>query len=634
MTDYNKLTVANLRGLLKDRGIPSTGLTRKAQIIEKLEEYDQVDPSALAEAEGTPAVAQPEAEDQAVDTHDQAPPPEESTSEPIQPSPEPAPSANPTESTPPVDASATKQPEEQSIPAEQSAPEPAADVSDTASAHRDGADNDEPAAADPAKLPQPEPQTNAENSTILERTPSPDPNEKLSIEKPDLAPIPEHSANVSLEASRLNSEELEADRRKRKRRSPSPDPSTTDVKAKKPRQSEDGAPDVYLKEDRDIVMDQRPLEGEGPKEDANGVDEVGSKEEAPVPESSKLEEAPAEDSRPPIESKARGPRYKDLIQPSIAQESPSALVDDRLIAPALHPATPALYIRNFMRPLRPDPLRAHLVSLATPPSSEPDSSIITHIFLDSMKTHAFVLFTSTTAASRVRASLHGSVWPPERNRQELWVDFVPEDKARSWIKDEESAISAEKEARAAGKPIPTKRFEVVYSDTPDSGTQAIFQEVGSGAPVNAPRGPRADARRMDQEAPPAPQDPQAKQDLGQSFQTLDTLFQSTTTKPKLYYLPVDDETSKLRLDELYNETARDWHPEDRVKGRGARFSRLDQKATFSFDSEDRIVEVGGDFGPWAEDRGEFRGRGRGGYRGGFRSDGFRGRYGGVGWRGG
>src|SRR5689334_19370190 len=41
MTDYNKQTVAQLRTLLKDRGIPSTGLTRKAQIIEKLEEVDQ-----------------------------------------------------------------------------------------------------------------------------------------------------------------------------------------------------------------------------------------------------------------------------------------------------------------------------------------------------------------------------------------------------------------------------------------------------------------------------------------------------------------------------------------------------------------------------------------------------------------
>jgi hypothetical protein len=38
MADYNKQTVAQLKKLLKDRGIPSTGLTRKAQIVEKVGE--------------------------------------------------------------------------------------------------------------------------------------------------------------------------------------------------------------------------------------------------------------------------------------------------------------------------------------------------------------------------------------------------------------------------------------------------------------------------------------------------------------------------------------------------------------------------------------------------------------------
>ncbi|THZ32479.1 hypothetical protein D6C89_00268 [Aureobasidium pullulans] len=41
MTDYEEKTVAVLRQELKERGIPSTGLTRKAQIIEKLEEDDE-----------------------------------------------------------------------------------------------------------------------------------------------------------------------------------------------------------------------------------------------------------------------------------------------------------------------------------------------------------------------------------------------------------------------------------------------------------------------------------------------------------------------------------------------------------------------------------------------------------------
>lgn len=56
MADYNKQTVAQLRQILKDRGIPSTGLTRKAQIIEKLEEADGALETSNASTEPTPQV--------------------------------------------------------------------------------------------------------------------------------------------------------------------------------------------------------------------------------------------------------------------------------------------------------------------------------------------------------------------------------------------------------------------------------------------------------------------------------------------------------------------------------------------------------------------------------------------------
>jgi hypothetical protein len=62
MADYNKQTVAQLRQLLKDRGIPSTGLTRKAQIVEKLEEADSADAGAQ-EAGDAPADAATEAQE-------------------------------------------------------------------------------------------------------------------------------------------------------------------------------------------------------------------------------------------------------------------------------------------------------------------------------------------------------------------------------------------------------------------------------------------------------------------------------------------------------------------------------------------------------------------------------------------
>jgi len=63
MTAYSDQTVANLRQLLKERGIPSTGLTRKAQIVERLEEWDQTnneESEAEREVEGSRAATPPE----------------------------------------------------------------------------------------------------------------------------------------------------------------------------------------------------------------------------------------------------------------------------------------------------------------------------------------------------------------------------------------------------------------------------------------------------------------------------------------------------------------------------------------------------------------------------------------------
>jgi hypothetical protein len=439
-------------------------------------------------------------------------------------------------------------------------------------------------AAEALRLAQPEAEApkGLQDTAMEVETPSPAPNERDTVERPELLPIPERS---TAETSRLNTEELEADTRKRKRRSNSPDLTTKEILAKKPRSSQESAPDVHLKEDNDVVMEQRHPEG-----------------------------SPSDPKR---EKKENVSRYKDLVQPT-SDMPPDALNDDRPTIPAIHPVTSALYIRNLMRPLRPEPLRAHLTSLASPPSSSPDPSIITALFLDNMRTHALALFTSTTAASRVRASLHGSIWPPEGNRKELWVDFVPDSRVKEWIQTEEDALAAEKEARASGRPMTAKRFEVVYTEGAD-GIEAVHQEVGSGAPVNAPRGPRGsvDDRRPSNAPAPLPTAPteELKKDSSASFKTLHDLFESTAAKPQLFYLPVSDSIVETRLKEFELETSRDWNPEAVRKGRGM---KAEVKYRYTFDEDDRIVEAGEDRGPWAEDlRGGRSGfRGRGGWRGG------------------
>ncbi|KAI4713284.1 hypothetical protein J4E89_002263 [Alternaria sp. Ai002NY15] len=657
MTDYSKQTVAQLRQVLKDRSIPSTGLTRKAQIIEKLQEADLAAETPSAPDEGTESAdAPPDAVEQAntevgddTATKEHVPGPAlseaggmrtMSASPPLdadpsleaeQPTreaepesvPVPAATTNSLPETishidsdipPPDEIKAIERPAEDTTNAEEpgsiqpagvfNAPPADADdvVGPTVTEPTDTevgdvkkvevAEGELPDAPGPAaealRLAQPTSglPEDLQDTSMDAKTASPVSNEQQSVENPELLTVPEPSTT---ETSRLNTEEVETDSKKRKRRSDTPEMADQEIKAKKHRPSQEPAPGVHLQEDEDTVMEQRRSEEEtaplanGNPSETNDTRSIPAGEDPPVIET---------DTR--REKKEKASRYKDLMKSNADDTPQEALTDDRPTVPALHPVTSALYIRNFMRPLRLEPLRAHLISLASPPSTSPDPTIVETLFLDVLKSHALVLFSTKTAASRVRASLHGSIWPPEGNRKELWVDFVPDEHVKDWIKEEEDAAAAEKDARANKRSHNPKRFEVVYPESSDGSVVAVFQEVGSGAPANAPRGPRAsaDARMPSIQQAPAPLVPTAsskdtRQNTEASFKTLHDLFSSTEAKPQLFYLPVSDDISDLRLKELDAETSRDWAPGQTRKGRGI---KTEMKYKYSFDDDDRVVE--------------------------------------------
>lgn len=653
MTTYSKETVATLRQLLKDRSIPSTGLTRKAQIVEKLEEWDSDNAPQLdetGEAAGTSTVsmynsvglANVDAEAVIEQASDEIPKLDDQATEAKSSAAE---GPETTTSAPDVVQPIVETPEA----AETRAPESMEPTIVPEAQNETGADNSlmkspQPASetAEQAQIPTDSHATDFARANV---TPSPSPDEKPSIEKPELLPIPERSTTTTTDPSRLNTEELEADTRKRKRRSLTPELSAQEVRAKKPRPSEDAVHGIAPVVDEDTVMDQPPPEEalEEPSETQKEIStrvlgEEATKEhqqaDSKEPDTDVHIPPPRHSPTPPVRAEIqskKNDRHHDALKTasSTPKNEPEDLPeDDRSVSPALHPATPALYIRNFMRPLRPDQLQTHLVSLASPPGTDPDPKVVVRLYIDNIRTHAFVRFATTTAASRVRASLHDTIWPPEGNRKALWVDFVPDTSCARWIDVEEAGHTAEREARKEGLPIPANKFEVVYLPQEDgSSYKAVFQEVGAGAAAfNPPKGPR----RGSQQVLPTPtlQDvPQeTRQTAEQSFKTLDELFSSTTAKPKLYFLAVSDERADARRQDLKLETSRDWEPEEKRKGRGIQASHLDQKLRFTFDDKDRVVEAGGDFGPWAAPS-NFAPRGRGGA-------GYRGRGRGGGWRSG
>lgn len=653
MSDYDKLTVVKLRDELVKRGLPKSGL--KAALVNRLIEADaQTTQAPVAppaqELESTPDKNEavitgvfppppPQAQNQLErgEPEDHAPqPPEIKDGETIELETQETVGTNSKEfeeSSEEEDKTGNIPNENQIAPSEQTPPQATAVIREGTVAPPGEPMGEEIVKADTA------------NETLRPSAQTPELGDVLPETNPsvlEIAPSTAESTQTS-----LSREEVQEDRNKRKRRSQSPIPSSIETSQKRAR-AEDGRPLVKLPEDTDMTDAPDP-ENEhsvvaGPVKDVpasvsvelqtNGHVQPHSSEshilkKSLLPGSIEIQESQSRDgndekemplqptiAQSPVKPSPSDTRFKNLFTSSKRAGSSHRQAfhsdnEDRAVSAALHPATPALYIRDFMRPLQPGNLKDRLIALATPPDSTPSAEIISDFFLDSIRTHCLVGFDSTSAASRVRSGLHNRVWPDERTRKPLWVDFVPEEKIKKWIEVETEAASS----RGQGG----KRWEVVYEEE-DNEMKAYLQEAGlnSSAPRRRSSIPlRAEAGQGVQGAPSGPRnrdtEPRnlsmtSKPENGKGFQALDDLFKSTTAKPKLYYQPVQKDIVQRRTDKLAAA---------RGGGRGHEMKR------YTFE-EDVIVDRGPEFG--------MRGRGGHGGRGGGYQGGYRGR-GGGGYRG-
>ncbi|MDI1492208.1 MAG: hypothetical protein OHK93_003420 [Ramalina farinacea] len=652
MSDYSKLTVAKLKDELDKRKLPKTGL--KAALVQRLEEADaQAEPTQTAPTSGIED--QPE---EAPDTYnDQV----QDGSLAVQEDPQPG---------EPMGGVAVESDEQATDPlTNQVEAVIAAPTNQVAQEPRPNAEQSQRTAEPPStgQATSQAPPSTATSDILpgnLTQNASRENTFDAHLPTPILTQNDERDTRASVVSTQasIGPEEMAEDSRKRKRRSQSPAPSSMETsKRLRAEDATDLRPEVNLPEDYSSSQNATT----GPSQEGHSSQNlVNGNGEATPPETSSMEDvAPTQETAMPSkdvvvppqevdversgsgaesgepvqqtsllaeetsnkESPHKSPtpdkRFKSLAAPSsesklqLTSESDLPTND---ISPSTHPATSALYIRNLMRPLNPASFKSHLISLARPPSSSPNASsasdIITTLHIDSIRTHALILFSDIAAASRVRASLHDRPWPVERDRKPLWIDFVPEDKVSKWIEVETSQTGSG--ARGGSN----TRWEVVY-ETEDDGVETYLQEVGAAGAAATSRpsrdsqsGPSAAAAA----APPAPLIKQAAE--SKEFKALDDLFSSTAAKPKLYYLPVERSIVEKRLALL-----------DEGKGGG----RGDEMLRYSFE-DGIIVEKGPEFGRgFRGARGGRRGGGYGDVYSGRGSGGGRGRVGdGGGFRGG
>ncbi|KAL1962566.1 hypothetical protein VTN77DRAFT_9359 [Rasamsonia byssochlamydoides] len=592
MADYGKWKVTDLKAELKRRGIPQTGLRLKQDFIDKLLELDAVAQGGEATGDGAPAQ----------DTDDQE------GGEQIQAEESVPTQQHESESQQTNDVTQSQQ-EEPTEAGEklQSSLEEAAPVKDSVvdTEAEKQAVNDEAA-------PQPDERVTSEPPAEVTHAGR----DATEFEKPEAEETaavsqPSAKATTSHEPPMPAISELVDDIRKRKRRSQSPPPSSETIKKAK---LDNENPRVILKED--VGAENLPQRSAGLDDHQTAALDNSHTDPAEAVADSDLQRSKTDVDDPNMDGETRrislfqaernkgtapaatrqDPRFKDLFSSTQelrrpASPGPTAGIDedeDRQVEPALHPATSAIYIRNFMRPLQPVTLKNYLISLASPAGASPNPDIILDFFLDPIKTHGFVHFANVSAASRVRSALHGTVWPNERDRKPLWVDFVPEDKLREWIR-----IEQESEPRGRGGP----RWEVVYDRT-ENGVEAVLRESQTVTTAPAP----SRGRDVGQTAPRAPPGPRRNIDMdlrrggqasgasrprgGEGFKALDERFLSTKTKPKLYYLPVPKDVAERRLDQ-FATLARNG-PRPRRGG--------DEMRRITFEDGDVFVDNGPEYG--------------------------------------
>ncbi|OCT50349.1 SAP domain protein [Cladophialophora carrionii] len=459
----------------------------------------------------------------------------------------------------------------------------------------------------------------------------------VSSPKPAVSSTPQPSQLPSDSSTPLTSQippsDLAEDQKNRRKRSATPIPSAEEVARKKMR----------LSEEANERKAQEALEQmEGATEFSKDIRMEHTDVGLPAVSAKQTDVSAAATEPPASQGSTLVPLEARKMTPSRSPSRSRSPSEDRDVPPAIHPATSSLYISRLKRPIQPQAFRSHIISKTKTRSSD-DSDPITAFYLDNIKSHAFISFTSVSAASRVRSAMHGVRYPEEGSREPLFVDYVPDDKVQSWIDQEtESGFGR---GGSSGRRV----FEVVYEDRGD-GVEAIFQEVDTTkprAPLEPSRGSRLsferqqlgsapapagvhpdraglvsrDDRGRDRDRPRAPAPPSgpknASSDPGRGFKALDELFNSTTTKPKLYYKPVPPSVAADRL--------------GMFRGLHSRYAELGRTGDegvkrYSFEkSKDREewVDKGPEFGHGRRgqerlvggDRG-FRGRRRGGpYRG-------------------
>ncbi|XP_019152859.1 PREDICTED: altered inheritance of mitochondria protein 21-like isoform X2 [Ipomoea nil] len=272
-----------------------------------------------------------------------------------------------------------------------------------------------------------------------------------------------------------------------------------------------------------------------------------------APEKRKFQEAAASGSKEPAKrqrkwnyeslkiSEPKSPSISVLTPKQISRPSPGGddsmhdvdTPKERIVPESSKTPTNSLRIDNFVRPFT---LKAVQELLGR-------TGKICNFWMDHIKTHCFVKFSSVEEAIETRNAVYNLQWPTNGGRL-LLADFVDPQEVISRLEGPSKPTTPTASASPAVPPVQSPL------PSPLARQQAPPREQGERPhPLSRQPPPPASDRPAMKERLARPPSPVAEKTEEAPILTLDDLFRKTRATPRIYYLPLTDEQVSRKVNE-------------------------------------------------------------------------------------
>lgn len=245
------------------------------------------------------------------------------------------------------------------------------------------------------------------------------------------------------------------------------------------------------------------------------------------------------------ETEEKKKRAREEITPAAAPVAPPAPATAPAATDATsgkNPPSNTIYVDRFVRPF----------TLASAKSLFEQHGAVKRFWMNSIKSHAFVVFESDESAARAREAVNGLKWPSKQGNQ-LHAEFSSEEIATRVITHEEETAAA---ATKVTLPRPSAGDLTKPATLPAA--PAVPAAAAAPAPPPAPEAPPKEQKKGELQIPflffssPLQREERARptplwrltetksdhHNNDKTETTLDDLFRKTKAKPHIYFLPL------------------------------------------------------------------------------------------------